>query len=90
MSTDSTPEMADASPAPVAKRSIVIAGHRTSISLEEPFWRALKEIATAKRCSLSELLTDIDQRKPAGAGLSSTARLYVLRWYQQRAAGGPD
>ncbi len=85
--------MSTASPSdaatPVIKRSIVIAGHRTSISLEEPFWHALKEVAAAKQCSMSELLTDIDQNKPTGAGLSSSARLYVLRWYQERLERSP-
>lgn len=61
----------------VVKRSISIAGHRTSISLEEPFWAALREIAAARGVSIQALVGEID----AGRGrqnLSSASRVYVL------------
>jgi predicted DNA-binding ribbon-helix-helix protein len=61
----------------VVKRSISIAGHRTSISLEEPFWAALREIAAARGVSIQALVGEID----AGRGrqnLSSAIRVYVL------------
>jgi len=70
---------------PVVKRSVVIAGHKTSVSLEEPFWRALKDIAMRRRTTLSDLINSIDlDRKHAN--LSSALRLFVLNHYQARAA----
>jgi len=63
------------------KRSLTIAQHRTSISLEEPFWTALAEIAKAQGKSVASLVSEIDKGR-AGAGeglsLSATIRLYVL------------
>ena len=58
------------------KRSVVIAGHRTSLSLEQPFWDALKDIATGRGLSLARLLAEIDASRRGN--LSSAARLYVL------------
>ena len=46
---------------PVVKRSIVIAGHKTSVSLEDAFWRGLKDIAAARNMTLSDLVATIDQ-----------------------------
>ena len=43
---------------PIVKRSVVLAGHKTSVSLEEPFWRALKDIAASRRATLSDI-TDV-------------------------------
>lgn len=60
------------------KRSLSIAGHQTSISLEEPFWRALKDIAEARGASLAALVAEIDGERK-GIGLSSALRLHVLR-----------
>lgn len=72
--------MTDA-PAPlsgrVVKRSIAIAGHRTSVSLEEAFWRALKEIAVADGMSLAALVAKIDAGR-GEANLSSALRVFVL------------
>jgi predicted DNA-binding ribbon-helix-helix protein len=65
----------------VVKRSIVIAGHRTSVSLEDAFWKGLKEIARARNRTISDLIALIDaQRKHAN--LSSVIRLFVLEFYQ--------
>ena len=61
----------------VVKRSIVIAGHKTSVSLEDAFWDDLKEIATGKDKTLSDLVADIDSTRQQG-NLSSAIRLYVL------------
>ena len=44
----------------IVKRSIIIAGHKMSVSLEDPFWRALKDIAGSRRTTLSDLVTSID------------------------------
>jgi predicted DNA-binding ribbon-helix-helix protein len=71
---------------PVVKRSIVIAGHKTSVSLEEAFWNGLKEIAALQRTTLSELAASIDKGRVEG-NLSSAMRLYVLNYY--RAAAPP-
>ena len=68
---------------PVAKRSIVIASHRTSVSLEAAFWKALKEIATARGTTLSNLVTSIDVERKQG-NLSSCLRLFVLDFYQSK------
>jgi len=74
-------------PAPIVKRSVVIAGHRTSISIEEPFWRAAKELAATDGISMSSLLAQIDRTRPPGASLSSAVRLHVLSKYQKAATG---
>ncbi len=60
----------------VKKRSVEIAGHRTSLSLEEAFWRALKRIAARDGVSINRLIARID-RERAGT-LSSAVRVYVL------------
>jgi predicted DNA-binding ribbon-helix-helix protein len=61
----------------VVKRSIVIAGHKTSVSLEDAFWDALKDIANHKDKTLSDLVADIDSTRAQG-NLSSAIRLFVL------------
>jgi predicted DNA-binding ribbon-helix-helix protein len=71
---------------PVVKRSIVIAGHKTSVSLEDAFWRGLKEIAVNRRITLSELVAAIDSERQHG-NLSSAIRLFVLDHYQARTNG---
>ena len=60
----------------IKKRSLTIAGHRTSVSLEEAFWRRLKRLAQARGLSLSALVAEID-RAPH-TNLSSALRVYVL------------
>ena len=67
----------------VAKRSIVVGRHKTSVSLEEPFWKALKDIASKRRQTLSELVGSIDAERTSG-NLSSAVRLFVLNHYQER------
>ena len=65
----------------VVKRSIVIAGHKTSISLEDAFWRHLKDIAHSRQATLSTLVGDIDQAREHG-NLSSAIRLFVLEYFR--------
>jgi predicted DNA-binding ribbon-helix-helix protein len=65
----------------VVKRSIIIAGHKTSVSIEDAFWRGLKEIASDRRLTLSELVAGIDSRRTSG-NLSSAIRLFVLNHYR--------
>ena len=62
---------------PVVKRSVVIDGHKTSVSLEHAFWSDLKEIAYMEQVTLSELVTKIDKGRQAG-NLSSAIRLFVF------------
>jgi predicted DNA-binding ribbon-helix-helix protein len=69
----------------IVKRSIVIAGHKTSVSLEEPFWRAFKEIAAERELTLSQLAGSIDSERRQG-NLSSAIRLFVLRSYREQLA----
>jgi predicted DNA-binding ribbon-helix-helix protein len=71
----------------VVRRSIVLAGHKTSVSLEDAFWVGLKEIAKARRKTLSDLVGNIDTDREHG-NLSSALRLFVLSHYQQRATSG--
>jgi predicted DNA-binding ribbon-helix-helix protein len=68
---------------PVVKRSIVIAGHKTSVSLEDAFWTGLKEIAGGRGMTLSELVASIDQERRHG-NLSSAVRLFVLDHYRSQ------
>lgn len=65
----------------VIKRSVAIEGHKTSVSLEDPFWNDLKNIAQAKRLTLSELIAQIDSARK-GSNLSSAIRLFVLEQFQ--------
>jgi predicted DNA-binding ribbon-helix-helix protein len=67
----------------VVKRSIVIAGHKTSVSLEDAFWNGLKEIAANRDTPLSDLVAAIDSARQHG-NLSSAIRLYVLGFYRDR------
>ncbi len=62
----------------IVKRSVSIAGHRTSISLEEPFWDGLRTIASAKGMSVQALVGEIDSRR-GEQNLSSAIRVMVLR-----------
>lgn len=68
------------------KRSLTIAGHRTSVSLEEPFWAALKAIAAGDGVTLAGLIASIDQAR-GPENLSSALRLHVLAHYQRLAEG---
>ncbi len=58
------------------KRSLTIHGHRTSISLEEPFWIALNDIAKARQQSVASLVQKIDKKRDSG--LSSAIRVFIL------------
>ncbi|MGE5147702.1 MAG: ribbon-helix-helix domain-containing protein [Candidatus Eiseniibacteriota bacterium] len=61
----------------IVKRSVIVAGHRTSVSLEPEFWNALKEIAERRGLSINKLIGEIDRER--SGNLSSTIRVYVLR-----------
>ena len=65
---------------PVVKRSIVVAGHKTSVSLEDAFWKGLKEIADGRHLTLADLVSTIDTERRQG-NLSSAIRLFVLEHF---------
>jgi predicted DNA-binding ribbon-helix-helix protein len=69
----------------IVKRSIVLSGNKTSVNLEDAFWRGLKDIATTRRMTLSDLISKIEVDREHG-NLSSALRLFVLNHYQARAA----
>jgi predicted DNA-binding ribbon-helix-helix protein len=73
----------------VLKRSIVIAGHKTSVSLEDKFWNCLKEIAGERGMTLAELVAAIDGNRQHG-NLSSAIRLFVLGVYRDQVASRQD
>ena len=66
----------------VVKRSVAIAGHKTSVSLEDAFWNGLKEIATARHLRLSELVVEIGRGRRGN--LSSAIRTFVLDYFHAR------
>jgi predicted DNA-binding ribbon-helix-helix protein len=68
----------------VAKRTVVIRGHKGSISLEDAFWSAFREIAANQKVSLSDLVTQIDDQRQH-SNLSSAIRLFVLDHYRRMA-----
>ena len=72
------------------KRSILLKEHKTSVTLEDPFWVSLKEIAAAQGTRASQLVATIDKdrRKAHNANLSSAVRLFVLNYYRQQNGRG--
>ena len=73
----------------VLKRSVVVAGHKTSVSLEDAFWNGLKEIGGERRMTLSELIAAIDAQRQHG-NLSSAIRLFVLDFYRAQISGAKE
>ena len=71
-------------PAKLRKRSVTIAGHRTSISLEADFWDALGEIAEGQKRPVATLIADIDRRSARETSLSSAIRSFVLAYFRQK------
>ncbi|MDO8839836.1 MAG: ribbon-helix-helix domain-containing protein [Parvibaculum sp.] len=69
------------------KRSVTIAGHRTSISLERPFWDLLKELACSEKTSVNDLVRRIDAERGGKGTLSAAVRLYVLEGMRRRSDG---
>ena len=70
----------------IVKRSVVIGGHKTSVSLEEPFWIGLKQIAHAQHLTLSVLIAQIDGTREQ-SNLSSAIRLFVLHRFRSQWTG---
>jgi predicted DNA-binding ribbon-helix-helix protein len=78
------------------KRSLTLHGHRTSVSLEEPFWQAFREIARIRGLTINALATEIDDARGLESGLASAIRVHVLEHFRAAAAaaggaaaGGP-
>ncbi len=70
------------------KRSLTLHGHRTSVSLEEPFWRAFRDIAKARDIPINVLAAEIDEMRGVDSGLASAIRVYVLDYTQKKAQLG--
>lgn len=64
------------------KRSLTVRGHRTSVSLEDEFWQAFRDIARSKHQPVNELAADIDATRRDDVGLATAIRLYVLNYYR--------
>ncbi len=67
------------------KRSLTLRGHRTSVSLEDDFWRAFRDIADEKNIPINALAAEIDSNRDLEAGLATAIRLYVLAYFRDRA-----
>ena len=70
---------------PIVKHSIVVAGRKTSVSLEDEFWKAFREIASERDLTLSDLVATIDGNRQEG-NLSSAIRQFVLGQYRNQIA----
>jgi predicted DNA-binding ribbon-helix-helix protein len=66
------------------KRSLTLRGHRTSVSLEDAFWEAFREIAAAEGKAINALAAEIDAGRDPETGLASAIRLHVLAWHRAR------
>jgi predicted DNA-binding ribbon-helix-helix protein len=73
---------------PIVKRSIVLGGHKTSVSLEDAFWRGLKDIAHGQHVTLSNMVAEIDRSRQQ-SNLSSAIRLFVLDRLRAQATSSP-
>jgi predicted DNA-binding ribbon-helix-helix protein len=66
---------------PIVKRGVLFAGHKTSVSLEDAFWNAVREIAAKRGVTIGKLVSAIDNKR-RHENLSSTLRVFVLRYYR--------
>lgn len=73
--------MTDARP---RKRSLTLQGHRTSVSLEDAFWKQLQGVADEKNVSVNALVAEIDAERGVSAGLASAIRVYLLAYLQEQ------
>ncbi len=64
------------------KRSLTLKGHRTSVSLEDEFWQAFRDIAKSKNTSINALAAEIDVARDPDVGLASAIRVFILNWYR--------
>ncbi|WP_375690548.1 ribbon-helix-helix domain-containing protein [Pseudooceanicola sp. LIPI14-2-Ac024] len=70
------------------KRSLTLRQHRTSVSLEDAFWQAFREIAEAQDKGINQLATEIDEARDLDTGLATAIRLYVLQYYRAAQVAG--
>ncbi len=68
------------------KHSLTLRGHRTSVSLEAPFWQAFRAIAAERGLSVNEMASEIDEGRTGDEGLATAIRLYCLDYYRSRAS----
>jgi predicted DNA-binding ribbon-helix-helix protein len=68
------------------KRSLTLRGHRTSVSLEDAFWSAFRQISEKENKPINVLAAEIDAARDMETGLATAIRLFVLQHYQSRAA----
>jgi len=73
----------------IVKRSVVVDGHKTSVSLEEAFWNGMKRVVAERGIAVSELIREIDTERKQ-ANLSSAIRLFLLGYYRSRAVAMGD
>lgn len=66
------------------KRSLTLKGHRTSVSLEDEFWRAFRDIALEKDQPINALAAEIDVERDPETGLASAIRVFILNWYRNK------
>ncbi|KIC44340.1 arylsulfate sulfotransferase [Ruegeria sp. ANG-S4] len=64
------------------KRSLTLKGHRTSVSLEDEFWQAFRDIAKQKDMPINVLAAEIDVARDPETGLASAIRVFILNWYR--------
>ncbi|MEM1073010.1 MAG: ribbon-helix-helix domain-containing protein [Pseudomonadota bacterium] len=69
------------------KHSVKLNGHRTSVSLEDEFWNALRDIAAREKTTMHALITEIDVARGSDIGLATALRLFVLNDLQTRLSG---
>lgn len=69
------------------KRSLTLRGHRTSVSLEDEFWQAFRQIARERSMPINALAAEIDEARGLDSGLAGAIRLFVLRYYRNRTTG---
>ncbi|WP_164658912.1 ribbon-helix-helix domain-containing protein [Tropicibacter sp. Alg240-R139] len=67
---------------PPVKRSLTLKGHRTSVSLEDEFWTAFRDISKIKNMPINVLAAEIDVNRDPETGLASAIRVYVLNWHR--------
>lgn len=73
----------------IRKHSATLHGHRTSFSLEDPFWIELKSIAAARAMPIAQLIVEIDDARGPDSNLSSALRVYVLDWIKASIGRSP-
>ncbi len=64
------------------KRSLTLKGHRTSVSLEDEFWQAFRDIAKSKNTPINALAAEIDVARDPDVGLAWAIRVFILNWYR--------